>query len=86
MIKSYILFLLVSFKSINVVKLVRIFCNFQKLKKINQKQICFDNLTLPPSLYDLINSISYKLLFLFGFNTQITFEIIINHMMYNLGY
>ena len=37
LLKSYISFLLVRFKSINVAKLVKIFCNFQKLKTFAPK-------------------------------------------------
>ena len=45
LLRSYTSFLLVRFKCINVAKLVKIFCNFQKLKHLHQKQICFDDLT-----------------------------------------
>ena len=37
LLKSYISNLLVRFKSINVAKLVKIFCNFQKLKTFATK-------------------------------------------------
>ena len=37
LLKSYISFLLVRFKSINVAKLVKIFCNFQKLRTFAPK-------------------------------------------------
>ena len=37
LLKSFISFLLVRFKSINVAKLVKIFCNFQKLKTFAPK-------------------------------------------------
>ena len=37
LLKSCISFLLLRFKSINVAKVVKIFCNFQKLKNICPK-------------------------------------------------
>ena len=37
LLKSYTSFLLVRFKSINVAKLVKIFCNFQKLRTFAPK-------------------------------------------------
>ena len=37
LLKSYISFLLVRFKSVNVAKLVKIFCNFQKFKTFAPK-------------------------------------------------
>ena len=60
LLKSYISFLLVRCKSVYFAKLVKIFCNFQKLKTFAQKANSFINLILPPSLYELINYISYK--------------------------